>query len=112
MEFKKGDKVWVYDSAFKGGKSEVILSSDSDEYALIEAPGVKGVIWVHVKQLELIERPKTKVKLYQYAWKVEYCNNWLCSGEFFKNDEDFKKKIQSPKFFKRLGHTMIEVDDE
>ena len=78
-----------------------------------------GMISVHAKQCELIERPKQKVKLYQYAWLSK--TGYKCTVQFFKDDEYFlcwlgnlpvsmKTGITSAVPFKRLDHTMIEVE--
>lgn len=117
--FKKGDKIRVYDSAWKSGVGEIELNFDelkSNDFMKVLSPF--GMISVHTKQCELIERPKQKVKLYQYAWKNK--GFYKCTIQYFKDDEAFKKwvsnlpfhLVDSLKYFKRLDHTMIEVDDE
>ena len=110
MEFKKGDKVRVYDSAIDSSNSEFILTEDRASGSFV-MPTKRGRIWVHTKQLELIERPKQKVKLYQYAYFSKITNNWYLHGGYYKDDDHFTSRHTGCSKFKRTEIT-TEVDDE
>lgn len=114
--FKKGDKIRIYDSAWKSGVGEIELNFDElkpNSFMTVVSP--VGIISVHVKQCELIERPKQKVKLYQFAHKGDDGRWRQTVVYYFKDEESLRKEIfpkDSNVELIRLDHTMIEVDDE
>lgn len=115
MEFKKGDKVRVYDRTLLDGCGEgVILCFNKGEasHARVEIIGSFERYWFHIKQMELIEHTKQKVKLYKYAYKLKDVGRWDESLRFYSGDSEFTNCNPNFRTFKRLDSTMIEVDDE
>ena len=59
--------------------------------------------------LQPYQEPKKMVKVYKYAF-LHHSGSWINSGCYYKNDDDFKRNLNSDKFI-RLDYTEIEVED-
>ena len=111
--FKVGDKVRAF------GVDGVVESIDTDfsypvrvrhengEYTCFTTEG-NHFYWSKEPSLVLVERPKKLVKLYQYAYR-SINDTWHISTRYYL-DGDFRLD-GSIYEFKRLDHTMIEVEE-
>ena len=112
--FKVGDKVRAF------GVNGVVESIDTDlsypvrvrhengEYTCFTTEG-NHFLWGKEPSLVLVERPKKLVKLYQYACLID--SKWIASACFHEDENDFLKTCNIYEQFKRLDHTMIEVEE-
>ena len=111
--FKVGDKVRAF------GVDGVVHSIDTDYSYPVRVKHENGIYtcfttegnhfyWGKEPSLILIERPKRLVKLYQYAYR-SIKNTWHISTKYYL-DGDFMLD-GSIYEFKRLDHTMIEVEE-
>lgn len=61
--------------------------------------------------LKLVEKAKTKVKMYLYAYKINPTSRWRTSEVYFKDDSDFNEHYSNFKIYFKLENTMIEVEE-
>lgn len=82
------------------------------EGVLLRSDGTAGLFnFSDPNQWRIYTPPKPKVKLYQYAWKNSK-KDWCVSTGLYIDDKEFGLQNPVATTFKRLDHTMIEVDDE
>lgn len=114
-KFEKGDRVKIYDRIIIREGVIDYVNEEKQQASILLDDGSKLACGYSFKQLELIERPKKKVKLYQWAHKGDD-GRWRKTIVFYFATEEECRNHVFPKGSDveliRLDHTMIEVDDE
>ncbi len=112
-DFQTQQEIWAYLSADERNrvKSDSIVVGFKDGF-LYDHKNNTRTSWHFDAPLAWSKytEPKPKVKLYKYACKTNG-GLWAESMCFYKDDEHFQKELVGCKAFKRLDHTMIEVED-
>lgn len=111
--FQVGDKVRAFgvsgivNSIDEDDSYPVEVEFENDKHASFTMEG-KEVEWHKEPSLVLVERSNKLVKVYQYAYR-SIKNTWHISTKYYL-DGDFMLD-GSIYEFKRLDHTMIEVEE-